>query len=71
MRLQWVISFLLLQTSNEKNLIKDDEWFYGNATSEIGLMNRSFEDIYQENVVLSSPIDLNETDAQMNITEIL
>ena len=70
MRLQWVISFLLLQTSNEKNLIKDDEWFYGNATSEIGLMNRSFEDIYQENVVLSSPIDLNETDAQMNFTEI-
>ena len=47
------------------------EWFYGNATSEIGLINRSFEDIYQENVVLSSPIDLNETDARMNFTEIL
>ena len=71
MRFQWVISLLLLQTSNEKNLIKDDEWFYGNATSEIGLMNRSFEDIFQENDVLSSPIDLNETDAQMNFTEIL
>ena len=49
----------------------NEEWFYGNATSEIELINRSFEDIYQENDVLSSPIDLNETDAQMNITEIL
>ena len=49
----------------------NDEWFYGNATSQIGLINRSFEDIYQENVVLSSPIDLNETDAPMNFTEIL
>jgi len=35
------------------------EWFYGNATSEIGLINRSFEDIYQENV------------ARMNFKEIL
>ena len=49
----------------------NEEWFYGNATSEIELINRSFEDIYQENDVLSSPIDLNETDAQMNFTEIL
>ena len=47
------------------------EWFYGNATSEIGLINRSSEDIYQGNVVRSSPIDLNETDAPMNFTEIL
>ena len=47
------------------------EWFYGNATSEIGLINRSFEKISQENVVRSSPIDLNETDAPMNFTEIL
>ena len=49
----------------------NDEWFYGNATSETGLINRSFENIYQENDVLSSSIDLNETDAQMNFTEIL
>ena len=49
----------------------NDELFYGNATSEIEFINRSFEDIYQENVVFSSPIDLNETDAQMNFTEIL
>ena len=50
----------------------NDEWFYGNnKTSEIGFIDRSFEDIYQENVVLSSSIDLNETDAQMNFTEIL
>ena len=49
----------------------NDEWFNGNATSQIGLINTSFEDIYQENVVLSSPIDLNETDARMNFTEIL
>ena len=49
----------------------NDEWFNGNATSQIELINRSFEDIYQENVVLSSPFDLNETDAPMNFTEIL
>ena len=49
----------------------NDEWFYGNATSEIELINRSFEDIYQENDVVFSSIDLNETDAQMNFTEIL
>ena len=49
----------------------NDEWFYGNATPEIGLINRSFEKISQENVVLSSPIDLIETDAPMNFTEIL
>ena len=49
----------------------NDEWFYGNAKSQIGLIKRSSEDIYQENVVLSSPIDLNETDAPMNFTEIL
>ena len=47
-----------------------DEWFYGNATSKIELINRLYEDIYQENDVLSSSIDLNETDAQMNFTEI-
>ena len=47
------------------------EWFYGNATSEIGLINRSFENISQENVALSSPFDLNETDARMNFTEVL
>ena len=47
------------------------EWFNGNATSQIELINRSSEDIYQENVVLSSPIDLNETDARMDLTEIL
>ena len=49
----------------------NDEWFYGNATSQIGLINRSFEDIHQENLVRSSPNDLNETDAPMNFTEIL
>ena len=49
----------------------NDEWFNGNATSDIGLINRSFENISQENVVLSSPIDLNGTDAPMNFTEIL
>ena len=49
----------------------NDELFYGNATSEIELIKRSFDDIYQENDVLSSSIDLNETDAQMNFTEIL
>ena len=47
------------------------EWFYGNATPEIGLINRSFENISQENVALSSPIDLNETDVRMNFTEVL
>ena len=47
------------------------EWFNGNATSQIELINRSSEDIYQGNVVRSSPIDLNETDAPMNFTEIL
>ena len=49
----------------------NDEWFNGNATSQIGLINTSFEDIYQENVDFSSPIDLNETDAPINFTEIL
>ena len=49
----------------------NDEWFYGNATPEIGLINRSFENISQENVALSSPFDLNETDARMNFTEVL
>ena len=49
----------------------NDEWFNGNAKSQIGLINRSSENIHQENVVLSSPIDLNETDARMNFTEIL
>ena len=48
-----------------------DEWFYGNTTSEIGMIKRSFEDIYQENIFLSSPIDLNETDARVNFIEIL
>ena len=47
------------------------EWLNGNATSEIGLINRSFENISQENVALSSPFDLNETDARMNFTEVL
>ena len=47
------------------------EWFNGNATSEIGLIKRSFENISQENVALSSPFDLNETDARMNFTEVL
>ena len=47
------------------------ERFYGNATSQIGLINRSFENISQENVALSSSFDLNETDAPMNFTEIL
>ena len=53
-------------------MVVNDEWFYGNAKSQIGLINRSFEDIHQENLVRSSPIDLNaRTDARMNFTEIL
>ena len=49
----------------------NDELFYGNAISEIELINRSFEDIHQENDVVFSSIDLNEIDAQMNFTKIL
>ena len=51
-----------------------DELFYGNATSDIEFINRSFEDIYQENDVLSSVTESSPiyvTYAQMNITEIL
>ena len=42
-------------------MVINDEWFYGNATSEIGLMKNE----------ISSPIDLNETDARLNFSEIL
>ena len=56
-------------------MVVDDEWYYespGIVYSEIELMiNGSFEDRSAENKTLSSPMNFNEADALMNLTEIL
>ena len=46
-------------------MVINDEWFYGNATSEIRLMKNEIS--HRQ----FSPIDLDETDARLNFTEIL